>query len=467
MTKVLIIDDDESIRIILTRLVSEAVSGTDGGVPDSDLTTGFEYRLLEAENGADGIRIIEQEHPDVIISDLLMPGIGGLDVLRRAKEIDDGVPVIIVTAFDEMSSTIQAIQLGAFDFVSKPIDHEAFKTLVARALEMKRLNDSGLIGTPGEAAGNQPEPVLVGNSREMKDIFKQIGMVSGNRVTVLVQGESGTGKEIVARIIHSSGVTRNEPFVAVNCSALTETLLESELFGHVKGAFTGAIRDKKGKFELAAAGTIFLDEVSEMSPELQVKLLRVIQERQFEKVGGELSIPVDARIIAATNKDLSGMVEMGKFREDLFYRLKVFSIDIPPLRARKGDIPQLVVYFLARINTRLHKNVNIVPYEVMDILQGYDWVGNVRELENVLTQGVLLARGNVLERGCIVLDQNRLARGVTVAKKDLTLAEVELEYIRKVLRKVNWNKSEATKILGISKSTLYSKIQEYRLEKDE
>lgn len=466
MTKVLIIDDDESIRIILTRLVRETVSGSEEGSPDGGLATGNGYRLLEAENGADGIRLIEREHPDVVISDLLMPGLGGLDVLRRAKEIDDRVPVIIVTAFDEMSSTIQAIQLGAFDFVSKPIDHEAFKNLVARAVEMKRLNDSGFAGNAGEEPANQPEPVLVGNSREIKNIFKQIGMVSGNRVTVLVQGESGTGKEIVSRIIHSSGVTRDEPFVAVNCSALTETLLESELFGHVKGSFTGAIRDKKGKFELAGAGTIFLDEVSEMSPELQVKLLRVIQERQFEKVGGELPIPVDARIIAATNKDLAKIVEKGKFREDLFFRLKVFSIDIPPLRARKGDIPQLVVYFLARINTRLHKNVNIVPYEVMDILQSYDWIGNVRELENVLTQGVLLARGNVLERGCIVLGQDSLTGGVTAGNKDLTLAEVELEYIRKVLRKVNWNKSEATKILGISKSTLYSKIEEYGIEKD-
>ncbi len=467
MVKVLIIDDDESIRIILARLVREACSVAEVAVSSEIPECGVDYALLESDNGSDGIRLIEQEHPDVIISDLLMPGIGGLDVLKRAKEIDERVPVIIVTAFDEMSSTIHAIQLGAFDFVSKPIDHEAFKTLVTRALEVKRLNDAGACESPDVGMGASDGPVLVGNSREIRNIFKQMGMVSGNRVTVLVQGESGTGKEIVSRIIHSIGITKDEPFVAVNCSALTETLLESELFGHVKGAFTGAIRDKKGKFELAAAGTVFLDEISEMPPEMQVKLLRVIQERLFEKVGGEEPIPVNARIIAATNKDLAKFVEQGKFREDLYFRLKVFTIDIPPLRERKGDIPQLVVYFLARINARLHKNVSIVPYEVMDMLQNYEWVGNVRELENVLTQGVLLARGNVLDRGCVVLGQGNIAREGIAVNKDLTLAEVELEYIMKVLRKAHWNKTETARILGISKSTLYSKIQEYGIEKDE
>ena len=466
MQKMLIIDDDESIRIILKRLVNEACVSVEFS-QDGGLRSDSGCQVLGAENGAQGIRLIEEEHPDIIISDLLMPGISGMDVLKRAKEIDERVPVIIVTALDEMSSTIQAIQHGAFDYVSKPIDHDAFKLLVARALQVKLLNDQNGGKSRAGGEGESSEPVLVGNSREIKEIFKQIGMVSGNRVTVLVQGESGTGKEIVSRIIHASGVTRDEPFVAVNCSALTETLLESELFGHVKGSFTGAIRDKKGKFELAAAGTIFLDEVSETSPELQAKLLRVIQERQFERVGGEESIRVDARIIAATNKNLAKFVEQGKFREDLFFRLRVFSITLPPLRARKGDIPQLVVFFLARINAGLHKNVDIVPNDVMKMLQDYEWVGNVRELENVLTQGVLLARGNVLERGSIVLGQESFPQGEVISGRDRTLSEVERNYIKKVLRKVKWDKSEATKILGISKSTLYSKIQEYGLAKDE
>lgn len=467
MTKILVIDDDESIRMILDRLVGEAYSETISQHTGDVLSTPRELKILDAGNGTEGMHLIEEEHPDLIITDLLMPGAGGLDVLGRSKQIDELVPVIIVTAFDEMSSTIQAIQMGAFDYVSKPIDHEAFKALVARALEVRRLNGGGAAEVGDTDAGSRSKPLLVGNSPEMKNIFKEIGMVSGNRVTVLIQGESGTGKEIVSKVIHMSGVTRDEPFVAVNCSALTPTLLESEMFGHVKGSFTGAIRDKKGKFELAAGGTIFLDEVSEMSSELQVKLLRVIQERQFERVGGEESIPVNARIIAATNRDLTGMVEQGRFREDLFFRLKVFSIDIPPLRARKGDIPQLVVYLLAGINAKLHKSVNVVPYEVMEMLQNYEWVGNVRELENVLTQGVLLARGNVLEAGCIVFGQNSRRHGASQRDRNLTLAEIEVSYIRDVLKKVNWNKNEAVKILGISKSTLYSKIHEYGIERDE
>ncbi|MCL4540157.1 MAG: sigma-54 dependent transcriptional regulator [Bacteroidetes bacterium] len=450
MEKILIIDDDESLRIILSRLVEE-----------------FGCEILNAANGAEGIRIIGEEHPDLIISDLVMPHVGGMDVLTRAKEIDEQVPVIIVTAFDEMSTTIEAIQRGAFDYVAKPIHHDRFKLLVRRALEGRRLKTERPAFSPEEAAASQGEHVLIGNTPGVKEIFKKIGMVSGNRVTVLITGESGTGKELVARIIHYSGITRDQPFVAINCSALTETLLQSELFGHVKGAFTGAIRDKKGKFELAGEGTILLDEISEMSPDLQVKLLRVIQEKQFERVGGEESIPVRARIITSTNKDMVKLVEEGKFREDLYFRLKVFTIELPPLRDRKEDIPQLVVYLLAKINAELHKNVNVVPYEVMEMLQSYGWVGNVRELENVLTQGVLLARGNVLERSCIVLGRNGSDRNNASGGKDLTLAEVEIGYIRSVLRKVNWNKNEAVRILGISKSTLYDKIQEYGIVKDE
>lgn len=450
MEKILIIDDDESLRIILNRLVEE-----------------FDCKVLNAANGAEGIRIIEQEQPDLIISDLVMPQVGGMDVLIRAKEIDERVPVIIVTAFDEMSTTIEAIQRGAFDYVTKPIDHDRFKLLARRALEGRRLETERATFSPEEAAASQGEHILIGNTTGMKEIFKKIGMVSGNRVTVLITGESGTGKELVARIIHYSGITRDQPFVPINCSALTETLLQSELFGHVKGAFTGAIRDKKGKFELAGEGTILLDEISEMSSDLQVKLLRVIQEKQFERVGGEESIPVKARIITSTNKDMVKLVEEGKFREDLYFRLKVFTIELPPLRARKEDIPQLVVYLLAKINAELHKNVNVVPYEVMEMLQSYDWVGNVRELENVLTQGLLLARGNVLERSCIVLGRNNSDRSDAAGGRDLTLAEVEIDYVRRVLRKVNWNKSEAVKILGISKSTLYEKIQEYGIVKDE
>jgi two-component system response regulator AtoC len=445
MEKILVIDDDESLLILLKKLLE-----------------GFECELLTAGNGRDGIRLIEQEIPDVVITDLAMPEITGLDILKRAKEIDENIPVIIVTAQDAMASTITAIQLGAYDYISKPIDQDRFRLLVKRALECKRLNDKYSNVSTQTAEKLQDECVLVGNTQEIKEVFKKIGMVSISRVTVLIQGESGTGKELIAKIIHNSGITKDYPFVAVNCSALTETLLESELFGHVKGAFTGALRDKKGKFELACNGTIFLDEISEISPNLQIKLLRIIQEKEFEKVGGETSIPLKARIITATNSNLSKLVEKGKFREDLYFRLKVFTIQTPDLNSRKADIPQLVIHFLAKINRELHKNVNVVPLETMEVLQNHNWVGNIRELENTLTQAVVLAKGNVLSKEYLILRKVISADG----NNDLaSLTEVEKNHIKKVLELKGWNKTESAKVLGIAKSTLYQKIEEYGITK--
>ena len=309
------------------------------------------------------------------------------------------------------------------------------------------------------------ENSYIGHSPIIKDIYKQIGQVSLYRVTALIQGESGTGKELIARIIHSSGVTKEHPFIALNCSALSETLLESELFGHVEGAFTGAIKNKRGKFELAGEGTIFLDEISETSLNFQVKLLRVIQEKEFEKVGGESSIKVKARLIASTNADLLELVRQGTFREDLYYRLKVFTISVPPLRKRKEDIPQLVVHFLKKINRKLNKNVNKIPFNTMEILQNYNWVGNVRELENLLTQAVILARDNVLEKEFLKLEKNRNSHLDFSFSPSHTLAEMEKEYIKKVLEHVKWKKNEGRKILGIAKSTLYKKIEEYKIQK--
>jgi len=445
MENILLIDDDESILILLNKLLED-----------------FECELLNAENGRQGIQLTEQEHPDVVITDLAMPEVTGLDILKRAKEIDENIPVIIVTAQDAMASTITAIQHGAFDYISKPIDQDRFKLLVKRALESKRLQDKYSQAAKQTAAKLEDESILVGNTPEIKEIFKQIGMVSINRVTVLIQGESGTGKELVAKIIHTSGITKDYPFVAVNCSALSETLLESELFGHVKGAFTGAVRDKKGKFELAGDGTIFLDEISEISLNLQVKLLRVIQEKEFEKVGGEVPIPLKARIITSTNKDLVELVNNGKFREDLYYRLKVFTIQTPDLNTRRADIPQLVIHFLAKINRELHKNVNVVPYETMEILQDHNWIGNIRELENMLTQAVVLAKGNVLTKDYLILRKE----GSTAPENELSsLNEIEKNHIKKVLELKGWNKTESAKILGIAKSTLYQKIEEYGIKK--
>lgn len=447
MEKILVVDDDDSILLLLKKLLED-----------------FNCRILEAGNGKDAVQIIENEHPDLVVTDLAMPGITGLDILKRVKEIDENIPVIIVTAHDAMASTITAIQLGAYDYISKPLDQERFKLIVERALKSKRTIDKFSHVSVENSVKLENESILVGNTPEIKEIFKQIALVSTNRVTVLIQGESGTGKELISKIIHSSGITKNQPFVAVNCSALSETLLESELFGHVKGAFTGAIRDKKGKFELAGSGTIFLDEISEISLNLQVKLLRVLQEKEFEKVGGETSIPLKARVITSTNKDLLKLVKLGKFREDLYFRLKVFTIQSPDLNIRRADIPQLVIHFLAKINKDLHKNVNIVPFEVMEMLQNHHWIGNVRELENILTQAVVLAKGNVLLKENLILRKDRDELQTDHNEMNDSLAEIEKNHIKKVLERNNWNKTDSARILGIAKSTLYQKIEEYKLK---
>ncbi len=452
MDKIVVIDDDDSIRESLQILLSES-----------------NYEVLLAENGNSGLKLIEQNHPDAVVCDLRMPGYSGLDLLEKVKKIHDYIPVILMTAFEDMETVISAMQLGAYDFIEKPLEVARFETLIKRAVESKKLSERLSIAISEDNKAYNLETAFVGKSQKMKDIVKKCGQVSMNRVTVLIQGESGTGKEIISRIIHQSGITKDKPFVAVNCTALTETLLESELFGHVKGAFTGASKETKGKFELAGEGTIFLDEISEISNELQLKLLRVIQEKEFEKVGGETTIPLKARIIAATNKDLSELAARGKFREDLYYRFKVFSIEIPPLRDRKEAIPDLVLHFLKKFNKELHKNIRKIPYEVMEMLQNYDWVGNVRELENILMQATVLTKGDVLEKENILL-RNQFNHNAFPANRHdrskMSIAEIEKEHIKLILDSVNWNKKEAYTILGITKPTLNAKIKEYQLDKE-
>jgi DNA-binding NtrC family response regulator len=448
MESILIIDDDESFGETLEIFLAD-----------------MGCRILRANNGKAGLDIIEREHPDLVITDYKMPQLNGLQVLKRIKEIDLKIQVIMLTAFEDMDSTIKAMQLGAYDYVEK-LELERIKAITKRALESKKLSERLVIAISEDSSDYQLENSLVGSTKAMKEIYKKIGKISSTKVNVLIQGESGTGKELITKIIHYTGITHDQPFIAVNCTALSESLLESELFGHVKGAFTGAIRDKKGKFELAEEGTIFLDEISEISPNLQVKLLRVLQEREFERVGGEITIPMKARVVSASNKNLSELVKLGKFREDLFYRLKVFTIEIPPLRERKEDIPKLVVHFLKKINKELHKNVWKIPYEVMEILQTHEWVGNVRELENTLLQAVVLAKGDVMEKEYILLKNDEAVANKEVDKAHLSLADIEKSHIKLVLEEVNWDKLAASKILGIAKTTLYNKIEAYGLIED-
>lgn len=443
--KILVIDDDESIRQSLSNFLRR--SG---------------FNVLLADNGKTGLEILNKHSPDLIISDIKMPELSGIDVLRKSKEIDPFIKVILITAHDDIQITIEAMQYGAYDYFEKPLDIEKLRIAIQRALESKSLSERLVSYVEEETEEFQLEKKIIGKSPLMKEIYKKIGQLSNNRITILITGESGTGKELIARTIHYSGITKIHPFVAVNCSAVPETLLESELFGHEKGAFTGADRLKKGKFELAGEGTIFLDEISEMSPSLQAKLLRVLQEKEFERVGGEFSLPMKARIIAATNKNIEQLVNEGKFREDLFFRLNVVSIKLPPLRERKEDIPLLVNYFLKRINKELHKNVTKIPDDVMKMLIDYDWIGNVRELENVLTQAVVLSTDEILQKENILLKKH-------IEKKEnylLSLQEVEKQHIKLVLQHTNWNKPEAAKILGISLPTLYAKIEAYNLSKE-
>ncbi len=440
--KILVIDDDESIRKTLTNFLKR-----------------LNFKVISAENGNIGLEIINKEHPDLIISDIRMPGLSGIEILKKCKEIDPLIKIILITAHDDVKTTIEAMQFGAYDYLEKPLDIERLKIIIDRALESKALSERLESLVEEEAEEFQIGKRIIGKSPLMKEIYKLIGQVTNNRVTVLLIGESGTGKELIAKSIHYSGITKGHPFIAVNCSAITETLLESELFGHEKGAFTGADRLKKGKFELAEEGTIFLDEISEMSPNLQSKLLRVLQEKEFERVGGEITLPMKARIIAATNKNLELLVNEGKFREDLFYRLNVVTINLPPLRERKEDIPLLVNYFLKRINKELHKNVTKVPDEVITMLIDYDWIGNVRELENVLTQAVVLSKDEILRA------ENILLKRMENKKEEilLSLNEMEKRHIKFVLDHTNWNKPEAAKILGISLPTLYAKIESYNI----
>ncbi|MBK7381029.1 MAG: sigma-54-dependent Fis family transcriptional regulator [Ignavibacteriales bacterium] len=443
--KILVIDDDQSIRKTLSSYLKK-----------------LNYEVYSAENGIQGIEIAKSELPDLVITDIKMPEADGFEVLKRVKEIDSHIHVIMITAFDDMHSTVKAMQQGAYDYIEKPLEIDKLKITINRALENKRMSEKLSSFILDESDEYKLENTLIGKSSSMKKVYKKIGQTSSSRVTVLIEGESGTGKELVARAIHYSGITKDNPFIPVNCTALTESLLESELFGHVRGAFTGSIRDKKGKFELAEKGTIFLDEISEISPNLQVQLLRVLQQKEFERVGGETLIPMKARIIAATNKDLHKLVQEGKFREDLYFRLKVVSINLPPLRERLEDIPLLVSHFLTKINKELHKNVTKVPDEVMEMLQNHYWVGNVRELENTLMQAVVLSSDDVLNKENILLrkpETGEINEGVNF----ITLSENERNHIKSMLDAVKWDKNKAHKILGISLPTLYSKIETYKL----
>ncbi len=443
--KILVVDDDSSIRRVFQKHLTEK---------------GFE--VVTAGDGEEGLELVEKEEPEIVILDIRLPGISGLEVLEGIKERDRNIAVVMITAHEDMETTIEAMRKGAFDYLPKPLDIDIVDSLLERIFTSKQMEQrSG--GMTAVEERSLLEGKLVGKSQGMKRIWKLIGSVAATKATVLIQGESGTGKELIARSIHENSNERDEQLLPVNCTALVETLLESELFGHERGAFTGAVYEKKGVFEVAGRGTIFLDEIGDMSKGLQAKLLRVLQEREFTRVGGTKLLRTTARIIAATNRNLQELVDENAFRRDLYYRLRVVEIEVPPLRERKEDIPLLVTHLLERINGELGRNVRKVSDDVMKVLLAHDWRGNVRELENVLRHGVVVARGGVI----MVDDLPELERGSEKAGQiDLRpLREVEADHIERILSHTQWNKSLASKILGISRPTLDKKIREYGLER--
>ena len=459
MPRILVIDDDAVVCETLKLCLKE-----DG------------YTVDTAQSGTDGLNKYVSNPADVVILDIRLPDVDGFLVLEDLKEENENIKVIMITAYYDMETTINAMKAGAFDYLHKPLDIDELDAAIKRALKSLEM-EKKMEGLKTLPSRNFRAGDIIGTSNEMREIFKTIGIVSQSRTTVLIQGESGTGKELIAKVIHQN-TSPDDPFIAVNCSAIVETLLESELFGHEKGSFTGAIARKLGKFELARYGTVFLDEISEMSLNLQAKLLRVLQEMEFERVGGKDKIKVNARIMTATNKDLKTLVKEGKFRDDLFYRLNIVAINIPPLRSRKQDIPPLIDYLLAKINLDLQKKIIGVSDEVMERFINYNWPGNVRELENLLLRACVIAKGQVLGKNDFPElgseeDVNTLrsiqgnADGIeeifnaSGPEKLLTLDEVEDRYIRKIIRETGKNKGEICEILGISRPTFERKLEKY------
>ena len=450
----LVVDDDRSIRRSLEKFLGD-----------------LGYAVTTAGDGLEAMAALEKGSFDLILLDLGLPGLDGLEVLGRLQGREGVPPIIVITARDDMRSTVTATQRGAWDYLVKPLDIERLKITVRRALESRELSRriDSLVET---MAREYQVDNIVGRTPAMREVFKTIGRVADSSATVLITGESGTGKELVARAVHYASASRDHAFMAVNCTAFPRDLLESELFGHARGAFTGAVGEKLGRFQIAGGGTLFLDEIGELPMEIQTKLLRVVQERVFERVGDPRPIPLKARIITATHRDLAQMVREGTFREDLYYRLRVVEVHLPPLRERRDDLPVLVEHLLSKITRDQHKRIRYVAREALDLIAAYPWPGNVRELENALTRAVVLTKGEVLEAGSLPIQVEEYDDGGEVEAPDegapdglVSLREVEQRHIAAVLAATGWNKRRSGQILGITRQTLDRKIRDYSLER--
>ena len=450
MNTILIIDDDLMILMILRQTLVKAG-----------------YNILTASSGEEGINTLANSNVDLVLTDYMMPGMTGIEVLNTIKKNKPLVPVIMLTGHGDVPLTIKAIQLGAADFIEKPIQSKELVEVIKRTLEIQEQVSS--ISKPFSRDSRKviEESPLIGKVSAMREIFKNIGRISLNRVSVLIKGETGTGKELIAKLIHHSGVTREHPLIIINCSAINEDALYNEMFGYEKVTHTGETENKKGKFELAGEGTIFLDEISNLSDNLQIKLFRVLQDLEFEKSGVTEPLPLKARIIASSNKNLEQLIAEGRFREELYYRIKVFTIDLPPLRKRKDDIEELIQFFIQKYNRKLNKEVNQVGDGFYEKIKNHNWPGNIRELENSILQAMIVCKGNVLEKSDMNIAKiESIAETVSISVLS-TISEIEKIHIKQVLTKLNWNKLETSKALDISRPTLNAKIAKYELRHDD
>jgi two-component system response regulator HydG len=449
---ILVVDDDHAHRTMLNTLIS-----------------GWGYAVSEADDGFTAIEEVKESSFDLVLMDVRMVRVSGLEALEAIKAHNPAIPVIIMTAYSSVDTAVKALKQGAHDYLTKPLDFDKLRLTMDRAMEHTRLEEENrlLRETLGQQFDSQN---IIGKSPAMIKLLETVSQVAPSEATVLISGESGTGKELIAGAIHFNSRRKNGPFVKINCAAITETLLESELFGHEKGAFTGADRRKEGRFSQAHGGTLLLDEVSEMSLMMQVKLLRALQEREFNRVGGESTIQVDVRVIAATNKNLKDQINEGAFREDLYYRLNVVELEVPPLSDRKEDIPLLTKHFLEMFAAKNRKEIKGFTPKAMDNLIRYNWPGNVRELMNAVERAVVLTRSSYLDEADFpfmtdFLIENRqedsIRSDARILQGEAPLEEIEKKAILNTLQAANGNKSEAARRLGITRKTLHKKLKAY------
>ena len=461
MKRILIVDDDKDLRFNLSCILKE-----EG------------HEVIAASDGKQALNALAENVPDLVLLDVRLPGIDGVELLEEMKKIEKNLPIIMLTAYSDVKSAVKAMKLGAFDYITKPFDNEELILVIKKALHTQSLSrEVEYLRKKLDQAPVSIEETM-GDSPQIKQVLKQVEIIAPTNMTVILQGESGTGKELIAKLIHEKSLRKDKPFIAIDCGAIPDTLVESELFGYEKGAFTGAEERKEGKFEQANGGTLFFDEITNIPNSIQMKLLRAVQERKFQHLGGKKDISVDVRIIVATNINLSEAVKIGRFRDDLFHRLNEFHIDLPSLRERKEDLPILTKYFLHEANKDLNKKVEGFSGEVMRFFLNYHWPGNVRELKNVIKRAVLLTDSKDITPACLTLnnghhttqphlqpDDSASNEGASLREaKEKSAGQIEEKMIKEAMVKAGGNKTKAARILKIDRTTLYSKINEFQIK---